>query len=163
MSKSLLVVIDFQNAFINKYTARAKEEIPQLLENNKFDDVLFTRFINDKQNPVYLKLGWDKCIDEESRKICIDTAGYKVLDKTTYSALDDGLSKYIIEKGIDIIYLCGIDAECCVLVTALNMFENNYNVCVLENYVYCMCGEKGKKNAIEILKRNIGKQNISHI
>lgn len=55
---------------------------------------------------------------------------------------------------------------CCLLMVyscQVNMFENNYNVCVLEDYVYCMCGEKGKKNAIEILKRNIGKQNISHI
>ena len=160
MSKSLLIVIDFQNAFINKNTAKAKKEIPQLLKENKFDDVLFTRFINDEQNPVCLRLGWNKCIDGGSKEICMDTANYRVFDKKTYTALNDEMRTYIVKEEIDAIYLCGIDIECCVLATALNMFENNYNIRVLEKYVYCMCGEKGKRNAIEILKRNIGEQNV---
>ena len=105
-------------------------------------------------------MNWDKCIDTESAKICIDTTGYDILDKTTYTALNNKMREYIEEKQIDTIYLCGIDAECCILVTALNMFENGYDVRVLGDYVYCMHGEKAKKNAIEILERNIGKQNI---
>lgn len=160
MGNNLLVIIDFQNAFINQYTIKAKEEIPKLLKSKKYNNVLFTRFLNSKSNPVYQKLGWGKCIDIESAKICIDTTGYDVLNKTTYTALNDEMRKYIAEKQISTIYLCGIDAECCVLATALNMFESNYDVRVLEDYIYCMCGEKAKKNAIEILKRNIGKQNI---
>ena len=160
MGKSLLVIIDFQNAFINKNTIKAKEEIPQLLRDNKFDEILFTRFINSEQNPVCLKLDWNKCIDDKSAKICMDTAGYKIIDKTTYTALNNEMCKFLEKEEIDTIYLCGIDVECCVLATALNMFENNYDVRVLEDYVYCMCGEDEKKNAIEILKRNIGKQNV---
>lgn len=160
MGKSLLIIIDFQNAFINKNTIKAKQKIPQLLKDDRFDDVLFTRFINSEQNPVYLKMGWNKCIDDESKKICIDTAEYKVLDKTTYTALNNEMRRYIAKEEIETIYLCGIDIECCVLVTALNMFENNYDIYVLKNYVYCMCGEKAKKNAIEILKRNIGERNV---
>ena len=154
------MVIDFQDAFINQYTIKAKEEIPKLLENKKYDNVLFTRFLNSETNPVYQKLNWDKCIDIESAKICIDTTGYDILDKTTYTALNNKMREYIEEKQIDTIYLCGIDAECCILVTALNMFENGYDVRVLGDCVYCMHGEKAKKNAIEILERNIGKQNI---
>ncbi len=160
MNKSLLVIIDFQNAFINQCTIKAKEEIPKLLENKKYDEVLFTRFLNSESNPVYQKLGWDECIDMESVKICIDTAKYDILDKTTYTALNEKMREYIVRKGVDTVYLCGIDAECCVLITALNMFENNYNVRVLKDYVYCMYGEKAKKSAIEILERNIGRQNV---
>ena len=154
------MVIDLQNAFINQYTIGAKEEIYGLLKSRKYDNVLFTRFLNSESNPVYHKLGWNKCVDMESSKICIDTTGYDVLNKTTYTALNDKMREYIAKNHIHTIYLCGIDIECCVLVTALNMFENNYDVRVLEDYVYSMHGEKAKKNAIEILERNIGKQNI---
>ena len=160
MNNSLLVIIDFQNAFINQHTIKAKEEISELLKRGKYNNILFTRFLNSESNPVYQKLRWDNCIDAESVKICIDTTGYDILDKTTYTALNDEMREYVAERQIGTIYLCGIDAECCVLVTALNMFENNYDVRVLEDYVYCMHGEKAKKGAIEILKRNIGKQNI---
>lgn len=158
--KKLLLVIDFQNAFINDNTVRAKDEIPGLVKNGGFDEVAFTRFINSKENPVYKNLDWRGCMDEKSRKICMDTSGYEVFDKNTYSAFLPELCEYIKDKNIKEIYLCGIDVECCVLVTALNFFENSYNVRVLRDYVYSMNGESAKNHALEILGRNIGEGNI---
>lgn len=160
MNNNLLLIIDLQNAFINQYTMKSKEDISRLLKREEYNNVLFTRFLNSESSPVYQKLKWGSCIDAESTKICIDTNGYDILDKTTYTALNDDMREYITEKQINTIHLCGIDVECCVLVTALNMFENNYDVRVLEDYVYCMHGEKAKANAIKILERNIGKRNI---
>ena len=61
---------------------------------------------------------------------------------------------------IDKIYLCGIDTECCVLKTAFDLFENEYDVYVLKDYCACMCGTQRHNNAIEILKRNIGYDKI---
>ena len=88
-------------------------------------------------------------LDEE-----IDTL---MCERATYN---DELKNYININNIENIYLCGIDIECCVLVTALNLFENGYNVFVLKDYVYCTHGEERKNNAIEILKRNIGEKNV---
>ena len=153
--KKLLLVIDFQNAFINHNTINAKNDIPELVRSGKFNEILFTRFINSRENPVYKKLNWRGCMDEESKSICMNTNGYNVIDKDTYSAFSESICEYIKDKKIEEIYLCGIDIECCVLVTALNLFENNYNVHVLKDYVYCLNGEKCKTNALDILARNI--------
>ncbi|MBR3697366.1 MAG: hypothetical protein IKM97_03775 [Clostridia bacterium] len=38
--------------------------------------------------------------------------------------------------------------------------ENEYNVFVLKDYIYCTHGIERKNNAIEILKRNIGKNDV---
>ena len=158
--KKMLLVIDFQNAFINHNTIKAKADIPELIKSGEFDEVLFTRFINNKESPVYKKLNWQGCIDEKSRNICIDINGYDVIDKDKYSAFGENICEYIKSRNIEEIYLCGIDIECCVLVTAFNFFENGYDIYVLKDFVYCTEGEKRKNNALDILSRNIGSQNI---
>ena len=157
---NLLLVIDLQNEFINKNTSKSIENITSLINSNKYDKILFTKFINDENNPTYKKLNYRGCISEDSKKICIDINNYDVLEKNTYTAYNNELKNYIKRNNIDNIYICGIDIECCVLVTALNLFENNYNVYVLKDYVYCTQGEERKNNALNILKSNIGKDNI---
>ena len=157
---NLLLVIDLQNEFINENTLSAEEEIKKLVNSDKYDRVLFTRFINDENNPTFKKLNYKGCINDQSKEICIDTNENKVFDKRTYSAYNQELIDYISNNNIKNIYLCGIDIECCVLVTALNLFENNYNVFILKDYVYCTYGEQRKSNALEILKRNIGEENV---
>ena len=157
---NLLLIIDLQNEFINENTKSAIIDIEELINSKKYDNILFTRFINDENNPTYSRLNWRGCIDRESKNICIDTKQYDILDKRTYTAYNEELKNYIKVNNIKNIYLCGIDIECCVLITALNLFENNYNTFVLKDYVYCMHGESRKNNAIYILKRNIGDNNI---
>ena len=90
----------------------------------------------------------------------IDTKNNLVFDKNKYSALTSELKKYIEDNKIDNIYLCGIDTECCILKTALDLFEDKYNVYVLKNYCACTHGEIRHNNAIEILKRNIGEKYV---
>ena len=157
---NLLLVIDLQNEFINENTVLSKEEIKKLVDSNNYDRVLFTRFINDENNPTFKKLNYKGCISDESKEICIEVNENIILDKSTYSAYNQELIDYINSNNIKNIYLCGIDIECCVLVTALNLFENDYNVYILKDYVYCTHGEQRKNNALEILKRNIGEENI---
>ena len=43
---SLLLVIDLQNAFINEHTEKLPDRIKVIIDNNKYDYVAFTRFIN---------------------------------------------------------------------------------------------------------------------
>ena len=157
---NLLLVIDLQNEFINENTKQSMNNIKRLIESKKYDKVLFTRFINDESNPTFKKLNYKGCINDKSKEICIDTRNAAILDKKTYSAYNQELVNYIKNNDIQNVYLCGIDVECCVLITALNLFENNYNVLILKDYVYCTYGNQRKNNALEILKRNIGENSI---
>ncbi len=152
----LLLIIDMQKSFINENTEFLVDKIQNLIDEDKFNNIVFTRFINDKNNVCYRKLEYSGCIKEEEREISIETQKGKTIDKSTYTALNEELITYLYDNNIDEIYLCGIDTECCVLKTALDMFEKNYNVYVLKGYCACTHGIERHNNAIKILERNIG-------
>ncbi|MBO4815515.1 MAG: cysteine hydrolase [Clostridia bacterium] len=156
----LLLIIDVQNSFINQNTMFLLDKINNLIAEEKYNNIVFTRFINDENNMCYKKLKYTGCIKEEERRISIETRGKKVIDKSTYTALNEELIKYLCENNINEIYLCGIDTECCVLKTALDMFEKGYNIYILKDYCACTHGIERHNNAIKILERNIGKKFI---
>ncbi len=157
---NLLLVIDLQKAFINENTIDVVERIDKLIKDNKYDNIIFTRFINTDNSIWVKKLKYEECISNESKRIVLDTNNNLVIDKNIYSAFSEQLKKYISDNKIDNIYLCGIDTECCILKTAFDLFENGYNVYVLKDYCACTHGEVRHNNAIEILKRNIGEEYV---
>lgn len=157
---TLLLVIDLQKEFINENTRDVVEKIDNLIKTNKYDNIVFTRFINTDNSIFVKKLKYKEGISKESKKIVIDTKENLVIDKKIYSALSEQLKAYIRDNKIDKIYLCGIDTECCILKTAFDLFENEYNVYVLKDYCACFYGKKSHTNAIEILKRNIGEEYV---
>ena len=132
----LLLVIDVQKDFINENTKPILLKIEELVNSDNFKNVVFTRFINDVNSIWYKELNYKGCLTEEQQQIAIDTKNCKIFDKKIYSSLNDEFKKYLIENNIDEIYLCGFDTDACVSKTALDLFENNYNVYVLKDY--CM-------------------------
>jgi len=157
---TLLLIIDLQKDFINHNTKDIIEPIENLILQNKFDKIVFTRFINSKDNICFKRLNYLGCMDEEGQKIVINTNNNKIIDKKIYSALNNELIEYIENNNISKIYLCGIDTECCVLKTAFDLFENNYDVYILKEYCASITGKETHNNALEILKRNIGLDKI---
>lgn len=156
---SLLLVIDMQEAFINKNTEYLIEKINNLISSKIYDKVIFTRFIN-KENSIFVnKLGYYGCIGKD-KELVIDSKGNKVIDKDVYTALNDDLKKYIIDNNITKIYICGLDSDCCVLKTAFDLFEQGYDLYVLKDYCASSCGIEKNKFALQILKRNIGKDRV---
>jgi hypothetical protein len=126
------------------------------VELNKFYQKLQDLYNGNLDGATYYSVGGGKFNPTQ----ILGTFKYKIFDKETYSAYNIDLINYINDNNITSIYLCGIDVECCVLITAINLFENNYNVYVLKDYSYCTNGIERKNNAIEILKRNIGKDRV---
>ena len=156
---SLLLVIDLQFAFINENTSFLPQKIQELINSNKYNKVVFTRFVNSKNSIYTDKLNYYACIGED-KEIVLDVKNKKILDKKVYSAVNEELEEYIANNNIDKIYVCGIDTECCVLKTCLDLFEKEYNVFVLKDYCACTHGVKSHNNAIQILKRCMGKEYV---
>ena len=154
----LLLVIDMQKDFINENTKFLIEKIEKLIDENKFNNIVFTRFINNNNSVFYKRLKYTGCTSKEGMKIVLSEDSKKIIDKQGYTALTKECIEYINENNIDEIYLCGIDTECCVLKTAFDMFEAGYNVYVLKDYSASTYGEERHNNAIQILERNIGKE-----
>ena len=70
------------------------------------------------------------------------------------------MKQYIKENDIDKIYLCGFDTDACVQKTAIDLFENNYNVFVLKDYCMSHKGVELHNIIINNLARLIGKNSI---
>lgn len=158
--KKLLLIIDLQEGFINEYTKSLPKKIEKLLISNKFEYIVFTKFINDDKSNFYKILNYKGCMDEKNRNIVIDTKDYKIIEKRVYTAYNDELKLYIDTNNIKTIYLCGIDTDACVLKTALDLFENNFDVKVIEDCCMSHSGIKYHNCAINMLKKLIGSQNV---
>lgn len=156
----LLLVIDAQKTFINENTKPYIKKIIRLIESKEYEKVAFTKFINSKDSIWYKKLNYKGCMTEEDQSIMIDIKNNKVFEKTIYSVVNKELIEYIKENNIEQIYLCGFDTDACVLKTALDLFENNYEVYVLKDYCMCSAGQKIHNETIENLKRLIGREYV---
>lgn len=159
MSK-LLLVIDVQKDFINENTSKTLRKINMLVDSKKYDIIAFTRFINDEDSVWYKELNYKGCMTKEQQEIVIDTKNYKVFDKRIYTALNEELKQFITENNIKEIYLCGFDTDACVQKTALDMFEQNYDVYILKDYCMSHIGEETHNTYINNMKRLIGKDRV---
>ena len=158
--KKLLLVIDVQKDFINEHTKGTLNRIQDLVVSGKYELIAFTRFINDESSAWFNKLNYKGCMKKEQQEIAIDTKNCKVFDKRIYTAVNDELRKYIKENNIDEIYLCGFDTDACIQTTAIDFFEQGYNVYVLKDYCMTHIGQELHNVVIENLKRLIGVQSI---
>ena len=156
---TLLLVIDMQKAFINQNTEYLIEKISNLINTNQYNNIVFTRFINTNDSIYVRDLNYYGCIGED-KELVIKPDNHKVIDKKVYSSLNSELKNYIIENNITKIYLCGINTDCCVLKTAFDLFENEYDFYILKDYCASTNGIEKHNNALEILKRNIGNKRI---
>ena len=159
MSK-LLLAIDVQKDFINEQTLKTLNKIKRLIDSKKYDIVAFTRFINDEDSIWYKKLNYKGCMTKEGQAIAINTKNNKVFDKNIYTAVNDELKKYIQKNNISKIYLCGFDTDAGVQKTAIDLFEQNYDVYVLKDYCMSHLGKETHDFHINNLARLIGKDRI---
>ena len=158
--KKLLLVIDVQKDFINEHTEKILPKIKELVNSDKYDLIAFTRFINDENSIWYKKLNYTGCMTKEGQEIVIDTKNHKIFDKKIYTAVNDELKTYIQENDISEIYLCGFDTDACVQKTAIDLFEQNYDVYVLKDYCMSHLGNEIHNLYITNLARLIEKNKI---
>lgn len=157
---NLLLVIDLQENFINDNTKNVPNSINKLINSNVANHIVFTKFINGDNSNFYKILNYKGCMSEKDRNIVIDTKDYKVIEKRIYTAYNDELKLYIDTNNIKTIYLYGIDTDACVLKTAIDLFENNFDVKVIEDCSMSHSGIEYHNFAINMLKKLIGSQNV---
>lgn len=138
--KKAIVIIDVQNIFINDKTKHIPKKIANHLENNDYDFIIFTRFINNKESQIYKKLKWNICFDSPDIDIHPDLRKYSnscnTFDKITYSIFkQEKLIKLFKEENINNIYLCGLDSEACVLASSFEGFDLGFNIIILKDLI----------------------------
>jgi Amidases related to nicotinamidase len=155
---SCLLLVDVQNGFVSDKTKQVLPRIKRIIKAEHFDHVVATRFVNYKEGPYVRFMGWEKLMDEEETKLIdfVDKSAEKVFKKNVYSAVSRELLRFAKDKSIDTFYIAGIDTDCCVLKTAVDMFEKNMDFKVLLYYSASNGGRKSFNASVTVMKRLIG-------
>lgn len=163
--KRFLLVIDIQRGFINESTAEVKNRIDSLIRSKAFDCVIASVYRNYKDSPISCFMGWREMMTDEEQKLIGEAsdADYFIY-KTTYSAYCDELVQILKTENNgtvpECVYICGVDTECCVLMTAAELFEKGIRPVVLADYCGSTGGADSHNAGILSLKSIIGKSNI---
>jgi nicotinamidase-related amidase len=160
--KSCLMVIDVQNGFISDHTRHVIAPIATLLAQNHFDHTLFTRFQNKPNSPYQVILNWHRLNGPGEQALVDEIKPYAkcVLDKPIYSAVNDDVMQFLQSEQIQEVHLLGIDTDCCVLKTAVDLFERGIRPIVLADYCASNGGVVSHDAGIRVLERLIGRGNI---
>lgn len=67
---------------------------------------------------------------------------------------------FLMKNDVKEVYIAGIDTDCCVLKTAIDIFERNIRPIVLIDYCASNGGDESHRSAIRVLERTIGKKQI---
>jgi nicotinamidase-related amidase len=91
----------------------------------------------------------------------LETAGYQIMEKPGYSAWTVTVQQKVEASRYEAIVLFGLDAEACVLKTALDIFEAGKRPVVLEDLCHSSNGLENNKVGIELMKTLLGVRQVT--
>ena len=157
--KSILVV-DMQECFVSDKTKYLIKRINDYLAGNSFDNILFTKFVNDVDSPFSKILNWDNAMNQFEQEIIVDIPqNSNILTKNTYGLSLENI-EFLKELNISEIEVCGIDVDACVLATAFDLFDNNIKPIILSNLCDTSSDKMTKDEILNIMLRQFGNENI---
>ena len=166
--KRFLIIIDIQKGFIvNGINDHIVKRIDDLLKQNLFDCVITSIYKNYHGSPLVRLMGWNKLFDSTEQEVigeALSKSDY-FIEKGKYSAVSDELLNILTKENggrlPDEVFVCGFDTECCVLMTATDLFEAGIRPILLSSYSGASSGYDAHQAGIKSLESLIGKNNIA--
>jgi len=152
MTKAL-VVIDVQKYFIDENTKKIPQKIADYIKKNKFDQIVFFRFINNKDTPFYKFCQWKDMMGPPETDFCpeIEKISHKEFSRSIRSCMSEDFRKFLEEKGVDELFLCGFNTDECVLTTAFDAFDRGFKVSIIEKLCSSHNSKESHKAAMKVL------------
>ena len=162
-----LILVDVQNGFLHNAGNQVMlQKIHQLLDEQLFDRVIATRYVNTAGSNIIRLMGWDKLLTEAEQTIppeILEHVDY-VDEKIGYSGYTETMRKFLLQDNGDKypeeVFLAGLDLGCCVLETATDFFEAGVRPFVLTAYCSCAGGPEYFDAAILCLEHLIGTRHL---
>ena len=155
-----LLVVDVQNGFLNDFTRHIPGRIAHLIERDRPDPVLFTRFLNQPESPYRRHLGWDGCDSSPDADVADELKPFaveeRVFTKAGLAGISDDLKAHLRSAGFSSIALVGIDTDMCVLKIALDLFDLGIEPLIFTDCCASTAGLQAHFAGLAVLARNIG-------
>jgi len=160
--KTALLVIDAQNYFLNKKNLPIFKKIVNHIElnKNKYDFILFTRHINNKNSPLYKIIKWKDMNKGYETEIWgkLKPFAKKVFIKDVYSIFNSkNFLRFLKKNKISKIYICGFNLSACINASIIDGLDNGYETFLLKKLTG---DEYNSVSVFESIKINIGKEHI---
>lgn len=156
-----IIVVDMQVGFIKENNKHLVEKINNYLKTNKFDNVIYTKYINSQSSPFVKILGWEGLTESSEQELCVTMLENSVIfEKEGYGLSGEQMSK-LKELNITEIEVCGTDSDACVMMIAYQLFDNGIKPIILKE-LCASSSSNGRVNeaAFLIMERSFGKNNI---
>lgn len=155
-----LLIVDVQMGFINDATRHVPDRVAAL--QGYFDRVIVTRFVNPPGSFHRELIRWERFApgSEETALAFQPRADAPVIDKATYSCLVPKVRTILEADKINVVHLCGIATDNCILKTAVDLFEARIKPVILVD----ACGSHGGQDCHDagllLLRRFIGADQV---
>jgi nicotinamidase-related amidase len=163
-SDGVLLVVDVQRGFLNKYTAHIPERIGCLIDASHYEQVLFTRFVNVPESPYHRLLDWHECAEPPETDIAPELSRFsdpnRIFTKLGYTGLSDELRQTLRRIDPKRATVVGIDTDMCVLKIAMDVFDLGIEPVVLIDCCASTAGLQAHLAGLAVLSRNIGAQQL---
>jgi nicotinamidase-related amidase len=159
-SKSCLLIVDVQNGFINEWT----KHVPSLVEAAQmdYDYVVATRFFNPERSFFRSLIKWDRfSVGSDDIPLAFNVRkDALIIDKPLYTCVTEEFIRWLKERYISVVHVCGIDTDICVTKCAVDLFERGVEPVVLGGLCASYAGEEAHRNALSTLERYIGESQV---
>ena len=159
-----IIVVDMQKGFITEKNSYLIEKINKYLKDNVFDNIIFTKCINDSKSTFNKILSWHNMTKQSEQAFATDIpTNAQILTKNCYGLSTDHIN--LLKKlGITEIEVCGIDTDACCLAIAFNLFDNNIKPIILSTLCASSAENEHMHNyAIDLMRRQFGQENIKQV
>ena len=164
MKKTLFLIIDMQNGFINRNTEGIDNRILKFLDRIR-DRVIVagTRYVNHEHTACYIFEGWKACMAGTEEAEIIPTLRpfmARVFDKDKYSCWNDEMKEFIRDNEIEKVYFAGVNTGCCVLHSVFDFYNDLVDCSVIEDLCGSTSGVREHEAALIVLRSCITDERV---
>lgn len=131
-----ILVIDVQYGYLDDSNRQLVSKLKEYFRKNKFENSIFTMFVTNYKDNFYKNMFWEGIYDKQEQKIAVKKPMHsKVFKKKNYG-LTPSIYKYLKEKNITEIELCGINIMGAIYVIAKQLQRLGINVVLKNEFVF---------------------------
>ena len=160
MSGKTLIVVDVQRGFVNGHTRHIVPAVERL--QSGYDSIYATRFVNAPASPWRRFMDWRRFAEgsADAELAFQPAANAVVVEKHVYSCVNEDLLHDLRDRGTAEVFLCGIDTDACVLVSAVDLFQNGIRPVILAEACASHAGPEYHEAGLRLLERLVGTDRI---
>lgn len=164
-----LCVVDVQNGFVSERSAHIPQRASACIKqfSKVGAPILLSRFVNTPDSMFRQALNSTRVTTANEialhQQLVLPTSEHRIIDKSTYSAINAESLALLESWGTRRLAICGIATESCVLATAMDAFDHGIRPLLIADATASHISDALEASAWTVLEHNLGADSIIRI